>query len=840
MTAEIIAQLKKSDMSPYALPWFMVLGPKNSGKSTLLKYSGLSYSWEYDLSEDCKWLFSDSAIFIEVNFGIEQASWKALWIFLKKYRPRCLLNGIMLVLNLSPESESETISVKFIRDYLAEITDLSGYLFPITTVFTHIDSITGFEEFFSHQSQLLFQYHENVYEKLFSGMFKIAQAKSAITAKLKVLNFPENFRAYEHKLNLFMAELVRDNPYQDTPNFKHFYITGVLDKPYFIAPVFEQTIRESSDNPQVSRKKLWFLRWLTSASIATASIIILSVFFIASASFAHSTMILHQGIRLGLAVENSSNSGADNREDSVNLLNYLSNHPPEDLEMPLQTILLNNIEHQLIPNVFHDLETQLAITQERWALATSEEAELMRGDYYNLLKIYVMFCHPQSRYPQFYQGNSMMAFYLNHSHKNWPERADLVQLSQQQLGSSSEFKNIYAGLKSWGEKQSGFMSANDLIGSNSVDVDNDVKLPVFYTARGFDYYALPEINRLSKNSPDALKDNLLAHYKLDYKNSWISFLQALQPASGEHITVKTSRKLLALAHQNILFEDINLADYYKSLSHLKPQDTQALDVVNNTVQAINDPVIREAIRNVLLLPLRAEYKNYLDKISVDLASAWKSQVYNFYAQKLAHKYPFMISSSSSEEISPEDLEQFFNYSQGIFWLYVHQKLVPYLSGNWLGVKMDFSSEFLKSLAQAKNMNSQFDFEIYPEPTLGLKEIRFLTNNQTYRYRNDPQEWQSFHWILDPTNADTVLEIMTSNGSSGSIEINSSWGLFRLLQKAALSRNSDGSFRARWKIRADNGHVYSVSFLFKTNKFNNLFDVVLFDHFRVPEEIFKLG
>jgi type VI protein secretion system component VasK len=818
MTAEVIYQLKKSGLSNYSLPWFMVLGPRGSGKSVLLNNSGLVFSWEYVSSESCKWLFSDKAIFIHVNFEINHDEWIALLTFLKKYRPKIPLNGILLVLKPAARDSS----VKTIREYLAEIIDITGYLLPITTIFTYLDTVMGFDVFFKHSPDILVEHQEKLAEKLLSCSLKISQSQSSIDAKLKSLNFPENFRVYKTRLDLFLTELTRENPYQDTPNFREVYFTGFKDKPYFIQPLFTQLFQAVSNNTIISRKKLGILRWMTSVSIATASIVILSVFFIASASFAHTAIEIHQGIRLGQTVENSSNT-----EDFTNLANYLADHPPENLKIILENILLKNLEHQIIPNLFNSLETQLALLQERWALATPDEEEAMRGDYYNQLKIYLMFCHPNTRYPEFYQGNSLMAFYLNHSHKNWPERSDLVQLSRQQLSVPADLKNIYAGFKSWGEKV-GSISASDLVGSS---LEGNDKIPVFFTARGFNLYALLEIERLSKTSSGALKDPLLTLYKSDYKKAWLNFLQTLRPASGSKISEKTVRKILALAHQNILFEDISLADY-------KPEN------INTIVQVVNDSMTREAVRNVLLLPVRADYMIHLSKIKQDLDSSWKTQVYSVYTQRLVQKYPFLRSNlSSQEEASSEDINQLFDPSQGVFWQFVHQKLNPYFSSNYLGMTVGFSPEFLHSLSLAKIISTRFNFEVYPEPTLGLKEIRLVSNHQSYRYRNDPQEWQSLHWELDQNDVDTVLEIITSSGSVGSIEIESPWGLFKLLQKAALLRNKDGSFHARWKIRADNGHVYVVNLLFRgrgeamPHPNNNLFEVLLFNNFRLPSSIF---
>ncbi|HEV2613379.1 MAG TPA: type VI secretion protein IcmF/TssM N-terminal domain-containing protein [Gammaproteobacteria bacterium] len=785
MSADVIAQLKKADLSYYALPWIMVLGPKKSGKSALLTHSGLSCSWDYVQSENSRWFFSDKAIFIEIDFELDKDAWMALLAFLKKVRPRVPLNGILLVL-----SASEAYSVKIIREHLAEIAEHLGYLFPVTTLFTHIDHISGFENYFAHTEITAFQRQEDNYTSLFSAAYSLTQSESDTANKFKILNFPENFQQHSNRLSIFLKELTKSNPYQETPDFREMYFTG---QAYFVPGMIERVLSGISSHNQKSRKQLWLTRWFASVSLITASIIVVIVFLVASASFAHSAYKIHEGIQLGQIIETSNNT-----DDYVNLAHYLSAKPPYELVPVLQDLFIHGVEKQVMPNIFNQLENQLALTQEQWALATSQEAEAMRGEYYNQLKTYLLFCHPRYRYPQFYQGNPLMAFYLNHSNKQWSARPDLVQLSRQQLYVSPNLTNIYAGLVSWGEKQLGYTSAKDLFGKT---LDGEIKIPVFFTAKGFGLYALPEIDRVARESakgdwvmrsaPESIKDNLLVLYKADYKKNWISFLQNLRPALGATVTDKTVRKIIAIAHQNILFKEANLQ---------------------------TDPALKSAIQNVMLLP-------QLTKLMAEMNAQWLSQVYDFYAEKISRKYPFV---DSPDEVDPQDFKQFFDLSQGLLWQFVHKNPSP---------NIKFSDEYTKALAQASRMVSEISLEIYPEPTVGLKEIRLVSNKQSYRYRNGPQEWQKFQWKLAQDNDESALEIITSSGSEGSIEFDSPWGFFRLLQKAELSKHQDGTFQAHWNIRADNGHYYAVNFLFKINNPNNLVEVLLFQHFRLPEELF---
>jgi len=777
MSAEIIQKLKKSGLSFYDLPWFMVLGPKSTGKTTLLQHSGLMFSWEYQDAH--RWFFSDKAVFIELDINSEPEQILILLQFLKKHRPKLPLNGILLTLALPL-----TVSSQFIREKLAEIINGLGYVLPVITVFTNVDAVKGFSNFFQKNSEKLFQCEEESCDKLIDQVLPLLSWQASIAAKFDVLNFPDHFREYHAAIKIFMENLTKDNPYYEAPDFREVYLAA---SSYFVSGIFERLLQMGATATLKSRKRIGIGRWYMSISLLSASVIIIGAFLIGSASFARNTMHIQQGVHLGELAENSSQ-----RADFLRLTQYLISSPPQKLISPLQNILMHGLEQYIMPNAFEVLENQLALMQEQWALATSQEAEAMRGNYYNQLKLYLMFGDPRYRYAAFYQDDPMMAFYLNHSHKRWSIRPDYIQLSRQQLALPSNLTNVYAGFKSWGQKQLGDLSAQDLCGSS---LDKSVKLPRFFTANGFSHYALPEIARLAKeewvmrNASDALNDKLLRLYKSDYRQAWLVFLQNLRPARGETVSEKTVRNIMVMAHENVLFKETD-----------------------------DDPMVKAAVQNILRLP-------QLTKIMASIEAEWQSQVFEFYLQHIASKYPFY---DSPDEVLPEDFNRFFDSNQGIFSKFVHEQS---------HTKLNFSPDYLKSVVQAAFILPSFEFEIYPEPTLGLKEIRLVTNRQTYRYRNDPQEWQWLQWKLADRVDETSLEVVTASGSVGNIEFDSPWGLFRLFQKAIITPISDNEFRAHWTIHADNGRNYRVDFLVKTSESNNLLKLVLFQRFEVPERLF---
>lgn len=782
MSAEMLAKFKKSGLSLYDLPWFLVLGSKGAGKSTLLAHAGCVLSWEYQDDLSCRWLFSNKAVFIEVDLELENSAWVTLLAFLKKHRPKLPLNAILLVLALPL-----VISPQQIRECLARVVDGLGFVFPVVTVFTHLDSLVGFDAFFEHHEASLFQYESAAYDKLTTQVLPLLSSATSREKKFHILNFPDRFQACYTSIQAWLAELMNDNPYYEAPAFREMYFTSVSR---FVPEVFVRLIQIGSTTTVKSRRQLGVARWFASLSLFSASVFIVMAFLIASASFARNTIRIQQGIHLGEQAENVSQ-----QEDFLRLTRYLLSSPPRQLISPLQAILMKGVEQRVMPNRFDALENQLALMQERWALATSQEAQVMRGDYYNQLKLYLMFGHPRYRYAAFYADDPLVAFYLNHNHTPWPVRPDYIQLSRQQLGLPSNMDNIYAGFKAWGFKQLGKVSASDLFG---VSLDKSVVLPKFFTPSAFAHYALPEITRLAEMNqrgnwvmnapPESLKDTVLRMYKADYRQAWLIFLQTLRPAWGETVSEKTVHKIMVMAHQNILFKETD-----------------------------SDPMVKAAVQHIQQLP-------QLTHLMTESQLAWQSSVYDFYRTHLALKYPFY---DSPDEVPVEDFEAFFSQPQGILWKYVN---------HYNHATISFSEQYHHRITQARALTSAFTFEIYPEPTLGLREIRLMTNHQTYRYRNDPQEWQSMHWALSDHADETSLEIITAHGKVGNIEFDSPWGLLRLFEKATLTRLSQGEFRAQWTIRADDGRHYRVDFLVKTFPNNNVLTLMLFDRFRLPENI----
>ncbi|MDB5414616.1 MAG: ImcF domain protein, partial [Rubritepida sp.] len=151
----------------YDLPWYAIIGPPGSGKTTALLNSGL----EFPLAEGrvagvggtrfCDWWLTDRAVMIDTagryttqdsDAGADKAGWERFLDMLKKNRPRQPLNGVLVAFGIdmlsrldAPQREAHARSV---RRRIKELETRLGQRLPVYFVVTKSDLLPGFIEFF--------------------------------------------------------------------------------------------------------------------------------------------------------------------------------------------------------------------------------------------------------------------------------------------------------------------------------------------------------------------------------------------------------------------------------------------------------------------------------------------------------------------------------------------------------------------------------------------------------------------------------------------------------------------------------------------------------------------
>ncbi|HYI82352.1 MAG TPA: type VI secretion system membrane subunit TssM, partial [Acetobacteraceae bacterium] len=170
--AGALEQLKRSRLGKkgsrrwlYELPWYAMIGPPGSGKSTALAQSGLRLRLGQiqELrgvggTRYCDWVFTDDAVLLDTagryttqdsDPTADKSAWLGFLDLLKERRPRHPLNGILIALaSRDLLQEGGFDHAAHIRARLEEIETRLGMRLPVYLLVTKADLVAGFEPFF--------------------------------------------------------------------------------------------------------------------------------------------------------------------------------------------------------------------------------------------------------------------------------------------------------------------------------------------------------------------------------------------------------------------------------------------------------------------------------------------------------------------------------------------------------------------------------------------------------------------------------------------------------------------------------------------------------------------
>jgi type VI secretion system protein ImpL len=151
----------------HQMPWYLIIGPENTGKTRLLERSQLNFletdrfvqltPSRVNTSGNINWWFTQSAALLDVpgNFLEQQeqltaprASWLELLKQLKRLRPRRPIHGVVLAIDVQTLSLPIEETAKLLRLRLQEIAFRLKQSFPVYLVCTQTDRLLGFNEYF--------------------------------------------------------------------------------------------------------------------------------------------------------------------------------------------------------------------------------------------------------------------------------------------------------------------------------------------------------------------------------------------------------------------------------------------------------------------------------------------------------------------------------------------------------------------------------------------------------------------------------------------------------------------------------------------------------------------
>lgn len=233
----------------------------------------------------------------------------------------------------------------------------------------------------------------------------------------------------------------------------------------------------------------------------------------------------------------------------------------------------------------------------------------------------------------------------------------------------------------------------------------------------------------------------------------------------------------------------------------------------------------------------------------ELERRWNADVYRFYRERLANRYPF--NPASREEASLEDFTAFFG-PQGRLQQFRNKYLNLFLEENLEALYSErlggylVRADVLTQLESADRIRDAFfnsrgllGVQFYVEP-LGLapnkRSSSLSVEGQLVTYNHGPTTSTALIWpnTLAPSN-ESRMTLVNAGGSSSGLVYRGPWSLYRLLSQARLngatSTSVDISFSA-----PDGGMRYRIS----TEKANNPFTQPLFKGFVLPHTLLQDG
>jgi type VI secretion system protein ImpL len=270
-----ISTLKSSRLGRgalYELPWYMMIGHTAAGKSTALLQSGLTFPFaEQGVpgcvqgvggTRNCDWFLSTEGILLDTagRYATGAAAgdrdeWIAFLKLLRRYRPRAPINGVLVATSL-PELAGYRLDTfatyaRHIRERVSEIEDAFGMRVPVYLIFTKLDLLGGFSQFFGgmdaeargrvwgatlpHDLSEGFDIrHEAMRqcELLYRGLSQMGDENLALSrgtgGRPAHFAFPLEFHEIKEAVGHLAGLLHEEDPYHSKPMLRGFYFTSAI------------------------------------------------------------------------------------------------------------------------------------------------------------------------------------------------------------------------------------------------------------------------------------------------------------------------------------------------------------------------------------------------------------------------------------------------------------------------------------------------------------------------------------------------------------------------------------------------------------------------------------
>jgi len=151
----------------YERPWYVLIGPPGSGKTTAIRNSGLNFPLAEGRvsgvggTRNCDWWIAEQAVLIDTagryttqdsDAKTDKAGWERFLDLLKRERAQQPLNGIIVAFGADMLCRLDIVGreqhASAVRQRVHELEQRLGQRLPVYLLVSKVDLVTGFTEFF--------------------------------------------------------------------------------------------------------------------------------------------------------------------------------------------------------------------------------------------------------------------------------------------------------------------------------------------------------------------------------------------------------------------------------------------------------------------------------------------------------------------------------------------------------------------------------------------------------------------------------------------------------------------------------------------------------------------
>jgi len=294
-----LPQLKGKGDPLYALPWYLLIGPGQSGKSSAVQgatvFSPLfTASGNGSGTQNYDWWVSNAAVVLDtagryalqVNVERDRSEWYRLLRLLRHHREREPINGVIIAvaadwLATQPDEQLRADASK-LRDRMEESRQELGVDFPLYLLVTKCDLIEGFGEFLAQlpervRSEVIGYVDDAdaaqrdaaldrlqtgltlIYDRLHLFRSSLLDGSVAEALRPAIFCFPEEFKALQRPLKSLIEPLLSKEVRYHTPLFRGIFFSSAQQTGARVS-LLRQELRVGGEaTPVLAGTKRYFL-----------------------------------------------------------------------------------------------------------------------------------------------------------------------------------------------------------------------------------------------------------------------------------------------------------------------------------------------------------------------------------------------------------------------------------------------------------------------------------------------------------------------------------------------------------------------------------------------------